>query len=407
MTITLVQISDTHIHDLPGADYKGTQPDRYLQRIVAHIKFNVTDLSGLVITGDLTQDGGADACKRLADCLRPLDCAVYVTPGNHDHTPTLRRHLLDERIVQPQKVDLGEWQLLFGDSHIENRVDGRIDEAELDELDRMLTKDPKPALLFTHHPPLDIQCNWLDEIRMRNGDTLIDRMLPHAHLRAVVFGHIHQHWDSHRQHLRLLGAPSTCVQFGPSEDRVGDANPGYRVLHLHENGLETRVLRCPMQIRKVVSGGQTGVDRAALDSAIALAIPHGGWCPSGRRALDGPIDAAYHLRETPSAGYPQRTEWNIRDSDGTLILSWGAPGGGSALTARLAESMKKPLKIIDLCNPKPIREVWQWLAEQDIRELNIAGPRHTANPNIYPLALDYVHRILAPVLENPLPLAQT
>ena len=89
-------------------------------------------------------------------------------------------------------------------------------------------------------------------------------------------------------------------------------------------------------IRRIVSGGQTGVDRAALDVALSLGIPCAGWCPRGRRAEDGPIDARYPLNETPSTSYAKRTEWNVRDSDATLILARLPLGGGTALTERLA-----------------------------------------------------------------------
>lgn len=91
---------------------------------------------------------------------------------------------------------------------------------------------------------------------------------------------------------------------------------------------------------KIISGGQTGVDRAALDAALQLGIPCGGWCPKGRKAKDGPIPDRYPLKETESGSYPVRTEMNVRDSDGTLILTWGRPTGGTALTVRLARRHK-------------------------------------------------------------------
>src|SRR5215212_1496285 len=101
-------------------------------------------------------------------------------------------------------------------------------------------------------------------------------------------------------------------------------------------------------IQKVVSGGQTGVDRAALDVALALGVPCGGWCPRGRRAEDGAVPDAYPLAETPWHGYPQRTAWNVRDSDGTLVLTRGTPDRGTALTVRLARETKKPFLVVDL-----------------------------------------------------------
>ena len=96
-------------------------------------------------------------------------------------------------------------------------------------------------------------------------------------------------------------------------------------------------------IERIVSGGQTGADRAALDFAISRGIPHSGWCPKGRKAEDGALDARYNLKETPSANYLQRTEWNARDSDGTVIFSL-APvlTGGSLKTQVFTTKHKKP-----------------------------------------------------------------
>ena len=104
-------------------------------------------------------------------------------------------------------------------------------------------------------------------------------------------------------------------------------------------------------IKKIISGGQTGVDRAGLDAAIQHNISHGGWCPRGRRAEDGTIDTRYQLVETASHDYSQRTEFNVRDTDGTLILNMGTLDGGTAFTARVAESIPKPCLILDLGGP--------------------------------------------------------
>ncbi|MDQ6972658.1 MAG: putative molybdenum carrier protein, partial [Mariprofundaceae bacterium] len=98
----------------------------------------------------------------------------------------------------------------------------------------------------------------------------------------------------------------------------------------------------PSSLRKVVSGGQTGVDRAALDAAMVLGVEVGGWCPRGRRALDGEIAAKYPLSETRGRSYQTRTKWNVRDSDATLILCRDEPSGGTALTIKYCEQLGKP-----------------------------------------------------------------
>ena len=98
----------------------------------------------------------------------------------------------------------------------------------------------------------------------------------------------------------------------------------------------------------IISGGQTGVDRAALDAALGGGIPIEGWCPRGRIAEDGVLPERYSLKETPSAKYPERTEWNVRDSEGTLLLPYGRLLGGTGLTAKLAKKHGKPTLRIDI-----------------------------------------------------------
>ena len=140
-------------------------------------------------------------------------------------------------------------------------------------------------------------------------------------------------------------------------------------------------------IERIVSGGQTGADRAALDAAIELDIPHGGWIPKGRKTEDGGLPEKYLLKEMPSGSYAARTEQNVIDSDGTLIVSYGKLSGGSALTRRLAKKHKPPWMHVDLEKTNPFKaamDVRTWVAENHIKVLNVAGPRASKDPGIYP-----------------------
>ena len=138
----------------------------------------------------------------------------------------------------------------------------------------------------------------------------------------------------------------------------------------------------------IVSGGQTGADRAGLDFAIGQGIPHGGWCPKGRKAIDGAIPNRYELRETPSANYPQRTEWNARDSDATVIFTLSETlTGGSKLTAKFADKHRKPWIHI---HPGNVSELKPWLdrLEKDA-VLNVAGSREPVQgPSIYEFTIE-------------------
>ncbi|HEX5038022.1 MAG TPA: putative molybdenum carrier protein [bacterium] len=155
-------------------------------------------------------------------------------------------------------------------------------------------------------------------------------------------------------------------------------------------------------LTRILSGGQTGVDRAALDVARDFGLARGGWCPKGRKAEDGKIDAVYPLEETPSADYAQRTEWNVRDADGTLVLSWGKPDGGTALTLEIARRLEKPLLHFDLTVGIDPRRFEAWVDEEGIAALNVAGPRESREPGkIHATASGALRTLLAPYRRDP------
>lgn len=148
---------------------------------------------------------------------------------------------------------------------------------------------------------------------------------------------------------------------------------------------------------RIVSGGQTGVDRAALDVALAHGIDCGGWVPCGRRAEDGRISPRYPMRETPGAAYVDRTRRNVRDSDGTLVLLRGEATGGTALTLAIARQMRRPCLPIDLDAAPAAAVVQEWLTDNGICVLNIAGPRESTQPGIYAQAAAFLEEMLTAV----------
>lgn len=145
----------------------------------------------------------------------------------------------------------------------------------------------------------------------------------------------------------------------------------------------------------IISGGQTGVDRAALDWAIANGIPHGGWCPKGRRAEDGVIPNRYDIQETPQRRYQQRTRWNVRDADATLLITLEPTlSGGTQFTRECAESMGKPWLHVFPGGAWPTT-VRDFLASNHVQTLNVAGPRASAAPGIERFVHEVLNRVLS------------
>lgn len=155
-----------------------------------------------------------------------------------------------------------------------------------------------------------------------------------------------------------------------------------------------------LRLTRIVSGGQSGVDRAALDFAIARGIPYGGWCPKGGRAEGFPdppgVLARYpDLRETPSNDTRQRTEWNVRDSDATLVLTRSkANSPGTSVGIAAAQTFAKPYLIVDIDAPDAPARICAWLGEHpDIRILSIGGPRESESPGIYDAVLGLLNEL--------------
>jgi hypothetical protein len=158
-------------------------------------------------------------------------------------------------------------------------------------------------------------------------------------------------------------------------------------------------------ISKIISGGQTGVDRAALDWAIAYGISHGGWCPQGRLAEDGVLDEKYQLDELENGSYRQRTKRNVMDSDATLILNFGELDGGTLATISFAQRLNKPYRIVQLeslYQEHDLSETLNWLVEHRVNILNVAGPRESKRPNIYIQSISYLTALYLFIQKQPL-----
>lgn len=148
-------------------------------------------------------------------------------------------------------------------------------------------------------------------------------------------------------------------------------------------------------IEKVVSGGQTGVDRAGLDAAQAAGLPIGGYCPKGRLAEDGTVPERYPLIELESDRYASRTEKNVVESDGTLVLNCGELSDGTRATVDFARQHGRPYLVLQLDQAPDLEECRNWLKRHGLKTLNVAGPRESKCPGIYRQSLGFLQRLFA------------
>lgn len=150
-----------------------------------------------------------------------------------------------------------------------------------------------------------------------------------------------------------------------------------------------------MNLRRIISGGQTGVDRGGLDAAMSSGLEHGGTCPAGRRAEDGSISPKYVMEEHSSYGYPPRTAKNVADADGTLILTLGKHvTAGTRLTAHLAQASCKPWLAVNMESPQAVDKAVDFVRDLDIEVLNVAGPRETKFRGIQRTTAAYLRTVI-------------
>ncbi|MEJ2060647.1 MAG: 3',5'-cyclic-AMP phosphodiesterase [Gammaproteobacteria bacterium] len=243
----LVQITDLHFCAEPG-DILHTRvnTDATLRQVLDVVAHNEAGADLIIATGDLAQDPVESAYGRLLPVLESACAPVVCLPGNHDDAELASSLLQGERTSTPKVISRDDWLIILLDSSVPGEPWGRLDEAELSLLEECLDRHPaRHALVALHHHPVDMGSPWIDTINLRNADELFAVLDHFPQVRAVMFGHVHQHWDSTRNGVRLLGTPATCIQFKPRQERlvIDTLPPAYRWLDLYPDGrIETRVV---------------------------------------------------------------------------------------------------------------------------------------------------------------------
>ena len=242
--VRLLQLTDLHLYGAAGGALRGVVTWPALEGTVAHALAHRSPWDALLITGDLVQDD-ATGYARVRELFGDSDVPVDCIPGNHDEPQAMHAALAEPPFQVGGTAQLGRWQLVMLDSYLHGSASGRLSRDELDRLDAALAAHPdRHALVCLHHHPVPMGSRWLDRVGLENPDELFEVVDRHAHVRVLLWGHVHQAYEGRRQFVRLLSTPSTCAQFAPGSDGFAiDARPpAYRWLDLHDDGrVETGV----------------------------------------------------------------------------------------------------------------------------------------------------------------------
>jgi len=238
-TIHLLQITDTHLYADRDGCLLGLNTEQSLKAIIADIRARNLPADIILATGDLVHDGTPAAYQRIFTHLEGFGLPVYCLPGNHDEAENLQKNIQGDLLHYTTHTHRGGWHLIFLDSSIPGCEGGHLGPAALAALETHLQAAPDThTLVCLHHQPVPMGSRWLDTMAVDNADaffTIIDR---HPQVHGILWGHVHQEFDSMRRNVRLMASPSTCIQFLPKSDNfaVDAAAPGYRWLSLYPDG---------------------------------------------------------------------------------------------------------------------------------------------------------------------------
>lgn len=236
--VRLVQFTDPHLYGDEAGMLRGVATWPAFQAALAHARARDWPPDAILVTGDLVQDDPSGYAP-FRRALGGLGLPVHCLPGNHDVPSAMRAELRGAPFTLGGAVDLGAWRIVLLDSTVPGSAGGRLSRESLAELDAALAAArDRHALVCLHHHPIAMSSRWLDQVGLENPEDFFRILDAHRHVRAVLWGHVHQSFDGLRGRVRLLGTPSTCTQFLPHADEfaIDPRPPAYRTLELQADG---------------------------------------------------------------------------------------------------------------------------------------------------------------------------
>jgi Icc protein len=244
-SLKILQITDTHLYADPDKNLAGLNTEQSLLQLLDIAKDSILPVDLILVTGDLIHDASAEGYKRLKGHLLELGAPVYCIPGNHDRNPTMEQNVCCEMISTSTVSKHGNWAIVMLDSTIPEEVGGHLSENQLTQLKTGLeTHSDCNILVSLHHHPISLNSAWIDKIALNNPEQLFSILDQHDNVRGLLWGHAHQQFDGERNGVKLMGSPSTCIQFKSRQDEFGIdlTPPGLRWLALLPDGtIETGI----------------------------------------------------------------------------------------------------------------------------------------------------------------------
>ena len=237
--VRLVQVTDSHIFADPNGCLLGLNTRESFEAVCERVNREEWRPDALLATGDLSQDSSPEAYKYLSDYFHSMDIPSFWVAGNHDNPDAMEMYLSNGRVSSAKHLFIGHWQVILLDSSVVGKVHGELDDSQLEFLEKALNRyKDKHSLVVLHHQPMDIGCQWLDSIGLKNHQAFIQIINQHKHVKGVLWGHVHQEFQKMVNGVIWIASPSSCVQFTPgARDFSADTKaPGYRCLNLYSDG---------------------------------------------------------------------------------------------------------------------------------------------------------------------------
>jgi Icc protein len=236
--VRLTHFTDPHLYGDENGSLRGVATLPALVSALDHARAHDWPPAAVLVTGDLVQDDPA-GYRHFRRLFGALEVPVLCLPGNHDEPQAMRAELAGDPFVIGGHVDLGRWRIVLLDSCLPGSAGGAMSAPALAALDRTLaTAGRQHCLVCLHHHPVPMSSRWLDSVGLSNAAEFLHTIDRHKNVRAIVWGHVHQAYDSLRKGVRLLATPSTCAQFLPGAEHfaVDKRPPAYRTLELRADG---------------------------------------------------------------------------------------------------------------------------------------------------------------------------